>query len=246
MTEEKKLAERLNIVKAEVADAAGKAGRAVTLVAVGKTFGEDRILEAAAAGQCDFGENYAVEGCAKIDWFRENHPEMKLVWHFIGPLQANKTRQVAERFDWVQTVTRMRVAQRLSDQRPAGMAPLNVLIEVNIDAEESKSGVAPSEVAALAREIATLPNLKLRGLMAIPAPKATREERLVPLRAMRALFDELAPEFGFDTLSMGMSADCIEAVDAGSTMVRVGSAIFGHRTYPATAASGATDTVEKE
>ena len=210
------------------ADPQGKVG----LLAVSKTFGPEAVLSAARQGQRAFGENYAQEGCAKVDWFKEHHPELALQWHFIGPLQANKTRPVAERFDWVQSVDRVRIAQRLSDQRPSDMPPLNVLVEVNVDGQETKSGVHPDDVRALCEAVSSMPGLKLRGLMAIPAPAETSEERKAPLRAMRALFDELKDDFGLDTLSMGMSADMLEAVECGTTMVRVGSAIFGARTYP--------------
>lgn len=229
------LPERYARVRAELEAAAARAGRpagSVRLLAVGKTFDAEALLLCARAGARAFGENYAQEGCGKVDWFREHHPELELEWHFIGPLQANKTRGVAERFDWVESVDRMRIAERLSAQRPAGMAPLNLLIEVNIDGESSKSGVAPEDLEELARGIGALPNVRLRGLMAIPAPAGTREERLKPLLAMRALFEAFRqrhPEA--DTLSMGMSADLEEAVEAGSTEVRIGSAIFGRRSY---------------
>lgn len=205
----------------------------VRLLAVGKTFSEEALLLCAQAGARAFGENYAQEGCRKIDWFREHHPELSLEWHFIGPLQANKTRMVAERFDWVQTVDRLRIAERLSAQRPDHLPPLNVLIEVNVDGEATKSGIAPDEIDALARGIAALPNLRLRGLMAIPAPAETHEARMKPLCAMAALFERFRKDWPqADTLSMGMSADLAEAVLAGSTMVRIGSAIFGARNYP--------------
>ena len=163
----------------------------VELVAVSKTFPAEAVLEAVNAGQ-----NYAQEGCAKVDWFKDNHPERKLVWHFIGPLQANKTRPVAERFDWVDSVDRLRIAKRLNDQRPEDMPPLNVLIEVNISAEESKSGVMPEEVCEVAREIAKLPRLKLRVLMAIPEPAQDDESVHRPLRAMKALLDAHECRYG--------------------------------------------------
>lgn len=204
----------------------------VSLLAVSKTFGPEAVLAAAIQGQTAFGENYAQEGCAKVDWFKEHHPNLPLQWHFIGPLQANKTRPVAERFDWVQSVNRVRIAQRLNDQRPLDLPPLNVLIEVNIDGQETKSGVAPEDVRLLCEAVSAMPRLRLRGLMAIPRPGATELERKEPLRAMRVLFDRLRETFDLDTLSMGMSADMIEAVECGSTMVRVGSAIFGVRSYP--------------
>jgi len=203
----------------------------VELLAVSKTFPKEAVLLAARAGQRAFGENYAQEGAEKVDWFREHHPELDLQWHFIGPLQANKTRLVAERFDWVQSIDRLRIAERLSAQRPENLPPLNVLIEVNIDGEATKSGVAPEALEALALEVAALPRLRLRGLMVIPAPSEAPEEKMRPLVATRAFYDRLKGRFGFDTLSMGMSSDMCEAVRAGSTLVRVGSAIFGARDY---------------
>ena len=172
------------------------------------------------------------EGCDKVDWFRANHPELSLEWHFIGPLQSNKTRPVAEHFSWVQSVNRMKIAERLSSQRPEGMPPLNVLIEVNVDGEETKSGVKPEEALQFARDVAALPNLKLRGFMVIPTPEEDPEKQKVPFRAMKKLFDEAnAAGLGLDTLSMGMSSDIESAIQCGSTMVRVGSAIFGPRDY---------------
>ena len=229
---EEGIAYRLEQVKSVLTAVCMRRQSTVELVAVSKTFPAEAVLEAVNAGQSVFGENYAQEGCAKVDWFKDNHPERKLVWHFIGPLQANKTRPVAERFDWVDSVDRLRIAKRLNDQRPEDMPPLNVLIEVNISAEESKSGVMPEEVCEVAREIAKLPRLKLRGLMAIPEPAQGDESVRRPLRAMKALFDAHKAEFGWDTLSMGMSADMVQAVEEGATMVRVGSAIFGARHYP--------------
>lgn len=222
----------LQAVQGRLQEAARCAGRTVRLVAVSKTFPAEAVLAAVEAGQKVFGENYAQEGCAKVDWFREHRPQERLEWHFIGPLQANKTRPVAERFDWVDSVDRLRIAERLNGQRPEGMPALNVLIEVNISGEESKSGVSPEALPALAREIAALPRLRLRGLMAIPEPESDDEKKRRPLRAMKELFDRYKEEFGWDVLSMGMSADMIEAVQEGATMVRVGSAIFGARRYP--------------
>ena len=160
---EEGIAYRLEKVKSTLTAVCIRRQSTVELVAVSKTFPAEAVLEAVNAGQSVFGENYAQEGCAKVDWFKDNHPERKLVWHFIGPLQANKTRPVAERFDWVDSVDRLRIAKRLNDRRPEDMPPLNVLIEVNISAEESKSGVMPEEVCEVAREIAKLPRLKLRG-----------------------------------------------------------------------------------
>ena len=231
------LPERLERVRGELAAserAAGRPAGSVRLIAVGKTFPVEACEEAYACGQRAFGENYVQEGVEKIVHFRAVHPEDPGEWHFIGPLQANKTRLVAEHFDWVQSVDRLRIASRLSAQRPAGMLPLNILIEVNIDGEETKSGVAPSEVEAFADEIAGYPGLRLRGLMAIPAPAADSESRRRPLAAMRALFERLRVKHpGMDTLSMGMSADMDEAVSEGATMVRVGRAVFGPRDYSA-------------
>ena len=191
------------------------------------------MLIAAQAGQRSFGENYAQEGCEKVDWFRENHSELPLVWHFIGPVQANKTRPIAEHFDWVESLNREKIARRLNEQRPEALGKLNVLIEVNIDGEASKSGVLPKDVPALCDVVQGLDRLKLRGLMAIPAPADTHEGKIKPLRDMRALYESLRDRYEFDTLSMGMSADYLEALEAGSTEIRVGTAIFGHRDYSA-------------
>lgn len=222
--------ERLNDVRLALSQARSLE-KEVQLLAVSKTFPAEAVLAAAQCGQQLFGENYAQEGCEKVDWFRTNHPELNLTWHFIGPVQANKTRMIAEHFDWVESLNREKIARRLNDQRPPELGVLNVLIEVNIDQEESKSGVKPEEVADFAETIMTLPRLRLRGLMAIPAPASSHDDKLKPLLKMRALYDSLSQRFGFDTLSMGMSADMIEAAEAGSTLVRVGTAIFGHRDY---------------
>ena len=223
---------RLGQVRETLRQACQRNGRQVELMAVSKTFPAEAVAAAADAGQRVFGENYAQEGCAKVEELRALRPDLNLVWHFIGPLQANKTRMVAQAFDWVDSVDRVRIAQRLNDQRPPEMAPLNVLIEVNIDAEQSKSGVSPDELVSLVEAVQKMPRLRLRGLMTIPAPAEGYEEQMKPLAAMKKLFDALAPRYGFDTLSMGMSADMVTAVDAGSSMVRVGSAIFGARHYP--------------
>lgn len=225
---EKRLAALLN----EIENAPKKENR-VSLLAVSKTFPKEAVLVAAKAGQRSFGENYAQEGCEKIEWFRENHPELTLDWHFIGPVQANKTRIIAEHFDWVESLNREKIARRLNEQRPETLGKLNVLIEVNIDGEASKSGVLPKDVPALCDVVQSLERLKLRGLMAIPAPADTYEGKIKPLRAMRALYETLCDKYGFDTLSMGMSTDHLEALEAGSTEIRVGTAIFGHRDYGA-------------
>ena len=204
----------------------------VHLLAVSKTFGADAVLEAAAAGQCAFGENYLQEALDKIAAVREAQPGLLLEWHFIGPIQSNKTRPIAENFDWVHSVEREKIARRLSEQRPAHLPPLNVCLQVNISGEASKSGVAPEEVAALAREVAAMPNLKLRGLMAIPEPEEDIERQRAPLRRMRELFASLqAQGLALDTLSMGMSSDLEAAVAEGATIVRIGTAIFGQRHY---------------
>ena len=204
----------------------------VHLLAVSKTFGADAVLEAAAVGQRAFGENYLQEALDKIAAVRAAQPGLLLEWHFIGPIQSNKTRPIAENFDWVHSVERDKIARRLSEQRPAHLPPLNVCLQVNISGEASKSGVAPEEVAALAREVAAMPNLKLRGLMAIPEPEEDIERQRAPLRRMRELFVSLqAQGLALDTLSMGMSSDLEAAVAEGATIVRIGTAIFGQRHY---------------
>ncbi|WP_262054575.1 YggS family pyridoxal phosphate-dependent enzyme, partial [Burkholderia thailandensis] len=183
-----------------------------------------------AAGQRAFGENYVQESIDKIDSLADLRAELE--WHFIGPLQSNKTRPVAERFDWVHTIDRLKIAQRLAEQRPAHLPPLNVCVQVNISGEASKSGVAPSDAAELARAIAALPALRLRGLMAIPEPAADPEAKRAPHRALHALFEQLrADGLALDTLSMGMSDDLEAAVAEGATIVRIGTAIFGARDY---------------
>ena len=189
------------------------------MLAVCKGQSIDAVREAAAAGQKAFGENYVQEALAKMDALPG------LEWHLIGPLQSNKTRVVAERFDWVQTVASEKIARRLSEQRPAALPPLNALIQVNVSGEASKSGVELEEVEDLARAIATLPRLRLRGLMAIPEPGAERSR----YSSVRKVFERLKGEFGFDTLSMGMSDDLDLAIAEGATMVRIGTAIFGPR-----------------
>lgn len=230
------LPERLEAVRIQLAAALREAGRkedAARLIAVSKTFPVSACEAAWNLGVRDFGENYVQEGVEKIRHFKAVHPDDPGVWHFIGPLQSNKTKLVAEHFDWMHSLDRLKVAKRLSEQRPAAMPPLNVLIEVNVDGEASKSGVAPEEVAELAAEIVLLPGLKLRGLMTIPAQHEGEEEKHRPFRELRTLFERLQTAIpDLDTLSMGMSADMTEAVSEGATMVRVGSAIFGPRDYP--------------
>lgn len=206
--------------------ATGRDPAQVSLLAVSKTFGADAVEEALACGQRAFGENYLQEAADKIDAL----PGRGIEWHCIGPIQSNKTRLAAERFDWVHSVDRLKIAERLSAQRPPQLPPLNICLQVNIDGGLSKSGVSPGETAALARAVAALPALRLRGIMTIPEPAEGFEaQRAVHFRA-RQLFDELvASGLPLDTLSMGMSGDLEAAIAAGSTMVRVGSAIFGGR-----------------
>jgi pyridoxal phosphate enzyme (YggS family) len=202
--------------------------QSVTLLVVTKTFGPDAVREAFAAGERRFGENYVQEGVDKIAALADLRSQAE--WHLIGPLQSNKTRIVAEQFDWVHSVDRLKIAQRLSEQRPAHLPPLQLCLQVNISGEASKSGLAPDEVAAVAREVAGLPQVRLRGLMAIPEPAADFEAQRAPHRALRQLMERLnADGLSLDTLSMGMSADLDAAVAEGATMVRVGSAIFGAR-----------------
>ncbi|SMG00864.1 YggS family pyridoxal phosphate-dependent enzyme [Burkholderia singularis] len=227
------LASRLASVHRRIDSAARAAGRepdSVTLVAVSKTFPADAVRAAHAAGQRAFGENYVQESIDKIDALADLRAALE--WHFIGPLQSNKTRAVAERFDWVHTIDRLKIAQRLAEQRPAHLPPLNVCVQVNISGEASKSGVPPDDAAALARAVTTLPALRLRGLMAIPEPAGDSDAQRAPHRALRALFERLrADGFALDTLSMGMSADLEAAVAEGATIVRIGTAIFGTRDY---------------
>lgn len=209
--------------------AAGRPQNSVHLLAVSKTFGPDAVQAAFAAGQTAFGENYIQEAVQKITELRH----LPLQWHCIGPIQSNKTRLVAEHFDWVHTVDRLKIAQRLSEQRPSSLPPLQVCLQVNIDGGSTKSGVAPVDALALARAVAPLPGLHLRGLMCIPEPAADFVAACAVFKSARALLDALNAEgLGLDTLSMGMSADLEAAITSGSTMVRVGSAIFGGRHYP--------------
>lgn len=228
------ISDNLQHVRARIVQACERAGRnpaTVRLLAVSKTFGADAVAEALAAGQQAFGENYVQEGVDKIVRLREVG-QNGLEWHCIGPLQSNKTRQVAEHFDWVQSVDRLKIAQRLSEQRPAGLPPLQVCVQVNVDGGPTKAGVTPEDALALARAVAALPRLQLRGLMCIPEPAADFASACAVFALARALFDALNAEgFGLDTLSMGMSDDLEAAVASGSTMVRVGSAIFGRRSY---------------
>lgn len=212
----------------------GRPTDAVRLLAVSKTFSAEAVSEAAMAGQRSFGENYIQEGVAKIQALRAaatSNPALHgLEWHCIGPVQANKTRLVAEHFDWVQTIDRVKIAQRLSEQRPLGLPPLQVCIQVNPDGGSNKSGVAPAELRDLAHAVSALPNLRLRGLMCIPEPAPDFGAAVCVFKSVRALFDALNAEgLMLDTLSMGMSDDAPAAIASGSTMVRVGRGVFGHR-----------------
>ncbi len=208
--------------------AAGRPVQSVTMLAVSKTHSARTIREACAAGQHHFGENHVQEARHKQLELDDLRP--RLCWHLIGPLQSNKTREVAENFDWVHTVDRVKVAQRLSDQRPAALAPLQVCIQVNVSGEASKSGVEPQDVEPLARVVAALPRLELRGLMSIPEPSDDPAVQRAQHRRLREIFEALqAAGLHVDTLSMGMSADLEAAVAEGTTLVRVGTAIFGGR-----------------
>jgi pyridoxal phosphate enzyme (YggS family) len=208
---------------------AGRQPHSVQLMAVSKTFPADQVAAVAALGQRDFGENYVQEGVDKITALQS---VAGLVWHCIGPLQSNKTRLVAEHFDWVHSVDRLKIAQRLSEQRPAHLPPLQVCLQVNTDGGPTKAGVAPADALALAQAVVALPRLQLRGLMTIPDPVAGFDAQVALHAQAKRLFDELQAALAlphFDTLSMGMSADLEAAVQAGSTMVRVGTAVFGVR-----------------
>jgi len=218
-------------VHSRIASACASAGRpvqAVTLLAVSKTQSAAAVREAVAAGQLAFGENYVQEALDKMAALADLRE--RLQWHLIGPLQSNKTRVVAEHFDWVHSVDRLKIAQRLSEQRPAHLPPLQLCLQVNISGEASKSGVAPADVPALAQAVAALPRVTLRGLMSIPEPAADLAAQCAPHRALRELLAQLqAQGLGVDTLSMGMSADLEAAVAEGATVVRIGTAIFGAR-----------------
>jgi PLP dependent protein len=213
-----------------VARAAQRSGRqqdSVCLVAVSKSHGSDAIRAAAAAGIRDIGENYLGEALPKIDALRD----LALCWHFIGAIQSNKTRDIARCFQWVQTVDRAKIAQRLSDQRPADAGPLDVLIQINIDDEPQKAGIAPRALAEFAAQLLKLPRLRVRGLMAIPRPETEPDAQRPAFRRMRAMFDDERPDgaIHWDTLSMGMTHDFQVAIEEGATMIRIGTAIFGPR-----------------
>ena len=225
------IADNIGAVQARIKRACAAAGRpveSVTLLAVSKRFPAAAVQEAQAAGLQRFGENLVQEGVEKIVALRR--VAQPIEWHLIGPLQSNKTRVAAEHFDWVHSIDRLKIAERLSEQRPAALPPLQVCLQVNISGEATKSGVAPAGLAVLAAAVAALPRLRLRGLMAIPEPVEGFEAQRVPHRALRALFEGLiAQGHALDTLSIGMSDDLEAAIAEGSTMVRVGTAIFGSR-----------------
>ncbi|MDD2662724.1 MAG: YggS family pyridoxal phosphate-dependent enzyme [Dechloromonas sp.] len=225
------ISDKLQAVRDRIARAAQAAGRdsaEVALLAVSKTWPLASVLDAAAAGQTAFGENYVQEGVDKALATADRNLE----WHFIGPLQSNKTRPVAEHFAWVHSVDRLKIAERLSAQRPESLPPLQVCVQVNVSGEASKSGCRPDETLALCRAVAALPNLKLRGLMAIPEPADDEAAQRAPFRRLRELRDAVvAAGIPLDTLSIGMSHDLEAAVAEGATIVRIGTAIFGERNY---------------
>jgi pyridoxal phosphate enzyme (YggS family) len=217
-------------VDRRISRAAARCGRArgsVRLIAVSKAQSRDAIREAADAGLVDFGENYLAEALAKIEAMRER----SLCWHFIGAIQSNKTRDIARYFQWVQTIDRLKVAERLSAQRPADAEPLDVLIQVNIDAEPQKAGIDPAALAEFAAPLSKLPRLRLRGLMAIPRPEHEPDRQRLAFRRMRTLFETAKPDAAthWDTLSMGMTQDFETAIEEGATMIRIGTALFGAR-----------------
>lgn len=229
------IANHLQTITKKIGQAAVAANRlpdTVHLLAVSKTRPPADILDAAEAGQLAFGENYEQEAVPKIVAIRQSRPDLNLEWHFIGPIQSNKTRSIAGYFDWVHSVDREKIARRLSEQRPKNLPPLNICLQVNISNEKTKSGVLPEEVPALAKAISGMPNLRLRGLMAIPEPESDPVKQREPFAAMKALFDQLVQSgYQLDTLSMGMSDDMETAIQEGATTVRIGTAIFGKRDY---------------
>jgi len=222
------IAENIAKVGARIREAAQASQRNfadIGLLAVSKTKPAEAIREAHAAGLRDFGENYLQEALEK----QTQLADLPLIWHFIGPIQSNKTRPIAEHFDWVHSVDRLKIAQRLSEQRPAHLPALNICLQVNVSGEDSKSGCSPEELRALARAVVALPNLRLRGLMAIPEPTDDVAAQHAAFARLRQLRDELA--LNLDTLSMGMSHDLEAAIAEGATWVRIGTALFGARDY---------------
>jgi len=228
------IASNLQAVRIAMTGAAAIAGRRaneVSLLAVSKTFAPDALREAYQAGQTRFAESYVQEALGKIATLQD----LTIEWHYIGPIQSNKTRAIAENFAWVHSVDRLKIAERLSEQRPAHLPPLQICLQVNISGEDSKSGADPGEVSALAHAVAKLSGLKLRGLMAVPAPCDDMAAQRLPFARLRELLDRLNQQgLQLDTLSMGMSHDFSAAIAEGATMVRIGSAIFGNRTYQKT------------
>ena len=229
------ISDNLQAVTADIRAAALAAGRdpqQLSLLAVSKTFPADAVIDAAEAGQHCFGENYLQEALEKMQEVQAKKPQLQLEWHFVGPIQSNKTRPIAEHFAWVHSVDREKIAQRLSEQRPAEMPALNICLQVNISGEASKSGVLPEEALVLAKKIAVLPGLQLRGLMAVPEASHDEQVQRQAFRQLKQLSDAIqAAGITLDTLSMGMSADMHAAIAEGSTMLRIGTAIFGNRNY---------------
>ncbi|MCC2954016.1 YggS family pyridoxal phosphate-dependent enzyme [Massilia sp. IC2-477] len=229
------IAENLQAVEATIAAACAASNRGretVQLLAVSKTFPAEAVVEAMAAGQRAFGENYLQEALDKMQEVARLQPETPVSWHFIGPIQSNKTRPIAASFQWVHTVERLKIAQRLSEQRPPELGPLDICLQVNISGEASKSGASEAELPELARQVAALPNLRLRGLMAIPEPTTIEAEQRAAFARLRGLYEGLQKSgLALDTLSMGMSGDLKAAIAEGATIVRIGSAIFGARHY---------------
>lgn len=225
--------ENLRAVRQQIANIVQECERpsnSVSLIAVSKTKSVSEIEQVLQAGQLALGENYVQEGIDKIHHFAQTSWAQQIEWHFIGSLQTNKTRLVAEHFSWMQTLDRFAIAQRLNDQRPLSMPPLNILIQINISEEQSKSGIMLADLSELASSVVKLPRLKLRGIMAVPAPHAEPTQQLMVLQKMQQAFADLQQHYpSVDTLSMGMSNDIKAAIIAGSTMVRIGSAIFGAR-----------------
>jgi hypothetical protein len=229
------IAQNLQAVRARIAQAARAVSRdphEVSLLAVSKTFGAEEVAAAVAAGQTAFGENYLQEALDKIAALHAMLPDAAIAWHFIGPIQSNKTKAIAEHFDWVHSVDREKIAQRLSDQRPDHLPPLNICVQVNVSNEASKSGAAIKDAVVIARAVAAMPRLQLRGLMAIPEATEDVARQRAAFRQLRELYEALRAEgLPLDTLSMGMSGDLEAAVAEGATIVRVGTAIFGRRDY---------------
>jgi PLP dependent protein len=222
------IASALQAIQVKIDEAKKAANRhdSVHLLAVSKAQSPEKLVSAYVAGQRAFGENYLQEAIAKQALLRDYNIE----WHFIGPIQSNKTNLIAQHFDWVQSVDRLKIAQRLSDARPKSLPPLNICLQMNSSSESSKSGVEAAELLVLAKEIVQLPNLKLRGLMAIPAPSHNETQQLAQFKQVRLAFDKLQQQgLALDTLSIGMSDDYIAAIHEGATLIRIGSAIFGAR-----------------